>query len=100
MRRLRIARQAYADLDAIADFIRRDNPDRAESFVNEIADKIAQIVELPLAYPERTEWRSGLRSGVHGRYLILFLCDDGEVAVLRVLHGARDIAGMFMGDED
>lgn len=100
MRSLRIARQAYADMDAVAEFIRRDNPLRAETYINEIAERIELIGEQPLACPERAEWMPGLRSAVHGRYLILFSCDDEEVAVLRVLHGAQDIAAIFKGDRD
>lgn len=98
MPRLLIARQGYADIDEIAEFIRRDNPARAKAFVDEIAARIERIAERPFSFPERSEWLPGLRSALHGRYLILFRCNDGEVIVLRVIHGAWNIAGLFKDD--
>jgi len=100
MRRLRITQQAYLDIDAVADFIRPDNPSRAETFVDEIASKIQTIAERPLSFPDRADWSPGLRSAVHGRYLILFDCDETIVTILRVVHGARDIAKLFEADRD
>lgn len=36
-----------------------------------------------------------MRSCAYGRYLVLFRVLDAEVRVERILHGSRDIIGMF-----
>lgn len=91
----RIRPAAYADMDSIADFIRRDNPARAESFAEELARKIEAVAERPLSFPARPELDRGIRSALHGSYLILFRFEGAEVEIVRVLHGARDIEGLF-----
>lgn len=37
----------------------------------------------------------GLRSITHGRYLLFFRDLADEVRIVRVLHGARDLTGVF-----
>jgi toxin ParE1/3/4 len=95
MFQFRIRPAAYADMDAIADFIRRDNPERAESFSEELAQKIETVAERPLSFPARAEFGRTIRSALHGNYLILFRFENEEVEIVRVLHGARDIEGLF-----
>ena len=77
--------------NAVADFIKRDNPIRAETFITELTAKFATICERPLSYPARNEIYPGLRSALHGKYLILFLAMEDEVDIARVVHGARDL---------
>jgi plasmid stabilization system protein ParE len=91
----RIRPAAYADMDSIAEFIGRDNPERAESFSEELAHKIETVAERPLSFPARPEFGPLVRSALHGNYLILFLFDQTEVVIERVIHGARDIEGLF-----
>jgi len=75
----------------IGDFIALDNPARALSFVVEIEATMATIAERPESFPSRDELIAGLRNARHGRYLIFFLVTAGEVQIVRVLHGARDL---------
>ncbi|MEY2942113.1 MAG: hypothetical protein RLY97_127 [Pseudomonadota bacterium] len=63
-----IARDARNDLDDIADYISRDNPDRAESFIEELIQSMELIGERPLSYRERSEWQAGLRSAAYTHY--------------------------------
>jgi toxin ParE1/3/4 len=88
---LEIRQQAFDDLRDIADYIARDNPARAESYIAEILDRIAWVGENPLLQPVRFEWKSGLRIALHGRYRILYRHNDGLVAILRVVHSSRDL---------
>jgi toxin ParE1/3/4 len=92
---LHIASAALADMDAIAEFIRRDNPARAASFIEELSAKVETVAERPMSFPARTDLKPGLRSAVHGRYLIIFQVGEDQVRILRVLHGARDIQSLF-----
>lgn len=95
MRRLVILPAARRDLIEIGDFIALDNPERALSFVAEIEAKMTAIAERPDRFPARDELHVGLRAARHGRYLIFFLEAAGEIRIVRVLHGARDLLRMF-----
>lgn len=88
---LEIRQQAFEDLREIAEYIARDNPARAESYVAEILDRIAWVGENPLLHPVRLDWNSGLRIALHGRYRILYRHNDGLVVILRVVHSSRDL---------
>ena len=92
-RRLLLSPRAVTDLEEIADYIARDNPVRAASFVAELEAKCRAIVETPALYPARTDLAPGLRMAVHGRYLVLYrdLPDENTVRVERVLHSARNL---------
>lgn len=81
---------ARQDLQSIAEYIARDNPARAQSFAQELADKIRSVAERPLSFPARSDWGPDLRSATHGRYRIIFRVELETVSVLRILHSARD----------
>jgi toxin ParE1/3/4 len=91
----RVLPQALRDLDAIADYILDDDPSRAISFVDELWARFRQITERPLSFPSRPDLAPGLHSALHGNYLIVFLIDNEEVVIARVVHGARDIENLF-----
>lgn len=88
---VRISIEAQRDLEAIADFIARENPSRAISFVGELRAKCHALAELHHAYPlvERYEAHA-VRRCRHGSYLIFYKVEPTRVVVLHVLHGARD----------
>ena len=86
-----VSRQAQIDLRKIADYIARDNPGRAETFVEELIQKIAEICDHPTIYRLRTEWGPGLRSSIYRGYHIVFRYDAKRVEIARVMHGSRDI---------
>jgi plasmid stabilization system protein ParE len=48
---VRILPAAEAELEAIGDYIARDNPRRALSFVLEMRDRCMSLADMPLAYP-------------------------------------------------
>ena len=93
--KLGIAPLAEHDLEAIGDWIAQDNPVRAVSFTEELYQQCLLIAESPVIYRERPELGQGVRSCAYGRYLVLFRVLDAEVRVERILHGSRDITGMF-----
>jgi plasmid stabilization system protein ParE len=51
-----------------------------------------------LAYTQRPELGDGVRSSTHGNYLILFIPDEREIFVARVVNGRRDL-GALLSDE-
>jgi toxin ParE1/3/4 len=89
--KLSISPRAARDLEAIGDYIARDNPSRAVSFVREIREQFGRIARRPAAFPTRDDLAAGLRMAVHGNYLILFRVVDKTVRVERVIHGARNL---------
>ena len=48
--------QAVANLQEIGDYIARDNPQRAASFVAELLARTQRVAERPEAYPARLEF--------------------------------------------
>lgn len=95
MKRLVIKARAKQDVRAIAEFIARDNPERAESFVDELLARMSDAAQNPRIYRERLEWGPSIRSALHHRYHIVFRETGEEVTFLRVLHGAQRFPEIF-----
>jgi len=95
MARLVILPAARTDLIEVGDFIALDSPERAASFVAEIEARMIEVAERPGSFPARDELHKDLRSARHGRYLIFFVEAGDEVRIVRVLHGARDLASLL-----
>ena len=92
--------EAIADLERIADYIARDNPRRALSFVQELQDKCLGLVNMPEAYPLVSRYeKHGVRRRVHGNYLISYCVDAERVTVLHVLNSAMDYAEILFPGE-
>jgi toxin ParE1/3/4 len=68
--RWELSPQAETDLREIGDYIARDNPDRAASFVAELLARSKRISERPAAYPTRPERRSTLLRSPALRHLL------------------------------
>lgn len=91
---------AEADLLEIAEQIGRDNPERAQSYVDELPARTAQAAQNPELFHLRPEWGEAVRGARHGSYLILFEIDLKGVLVLRYLHGRRNIARIMSGEDE
>ena len=86
-----LAAAAATDLEEIADYIARDNPARAASFVAELIERCDRLAATPLGFPLVPRYRDrGIRRRVHGRYLIFYRVERDRIVVLYVLDGARD----------
>jgi toxin ParE1/3/4 len=94
-----ITEPTEADLEAIGDWIARDNPERALTFVLELRQSCETLSELPYGYTmvQRYE-HTGLRRRVHGNYLIFYRIAARAIEVLHVLHGARDYEAILFPD--
>ncbi|MDO5643358.1 MAG: type II toxin-antitoxin system RelE/ParE family toxin [Paracoccus sp. (in: a-proteobacteria)] len=83
---------AEADLESIGDYIARDNPARAASFVRELYQRCLDIADMPEAWPVVPRYEAlGIRRRVHGRYLIFYRIGVDRITVLHILNGAMDI---------
>jgi toxin ParE1/3/4 len=89
--KLSVSPSAARDLEAIGEYIARDNPTGAVSFIREIKRQFRAIARRPAAFPARDDLAAGIRMAVHGKYLILFRVVEKTVRVERVIHGARNL---------
>jgi toxin ParE1/3/4 len=83
--------EAKANLEEIGDFIARDNPVRAASFVSELNKRALDICLFPEAYPVIGRHRANkVRRCVPGNYLIFYRISDKVVEVLHIVHSATN----------
>ena len=86
-----LSAEAEADLESIGDYIARDNPMRALSFVQELRAKCLALADMPHGFPLVPRYeRHGIRRRVDGNYLIFYRIKNEMVVVLHVLHEAMD----------
>lgn len=90
--KFRISQQAAREIRGIGEYIARDNPERANSFIDELHGRVREIAERPLSFPPRPDLAPELRCALHRPYLILFRINDDAVEFVHVIHGARDVA--------
>jgi toxin ParE1/3/4 len=91
-----ITSTAEADLEAIADYIARDNPVRALSFVLELYERCLDIAEMPEGWPIVPRYKHhAVRRRVHGRYLIFYRVSNDRIIILHVLNGAMDVEALL-----
>jgi toxin ParE1/3/4 len=86
--RVRWRRLAAADLDAIVDYIARDNAIAAMALGDTVVRRVAELAEQPKLY------RSGRVRGtremvVHPNYIVVYRIKRDEIEIVRVLHAAQ-----------
>ena len=98
--RLAFTDAAERELEAIGDYIARDNPARALSFIRELRNDCALLVSMADRNPLLARYRSsGIRRRVYGRYLIFYRIEDETVQILHILHGAMDYEAILFPEE-
>ncbi|MFN5174055.1 MAG: type II toxin-antitoxin system RelE/ParE family toxin [Holosporaceae bacterium] len=86
-----VTKAAKADLIAIGDFIRPHNPNRAESFVDELLNHCCRLAPMPHAYPLVPRYAHlGVRRCVVRDYLIFYRVQSNLLEIIRIIHGAQD----------
>ena len=91
-----ILNSAVADLADIWAYIALDSPDNTDLFIDRIFRICQQgLASNPRLGRTREELSSGLRSLVFESYVIFYHPMPNGVAVVRVLHGMRDIESIF-----
>jgi len=94
LRACRFSAQAEADLMAISRYIAADNPRRALTFIAELRQRCADLVDFPQSAPLREEFGEGIRLASHGNYLIFYSVDEAAVVVEHIRHRARSLEGL------
>jgi toxin ParE1/3/4 len=99
----RLAPRARADLDAIWEYLARES--RSEALADQQIELIAERFDLLARHPHLGWARdddlgSGRRSSPVGEHVIVYRIVDGDVRILRVVHGRRDLGALFGDDKD
>ncbi len=94
------AEAAENDLAEIGAYIKKDNPNRAASFIDDIIREAEALCDMPRAFAlvPRLE-RLGIRKRAFGRYLILYRIEAEDVRILHVAHGSRDYIRSLFSDD-
>jgi toxin ParE1/3/4 len=91
---------ALADLQDIGDYIASAAPARAAAFVRELRDIGLRIGLAPRGYPVvRHQGGRETRMRSHKRHLIFYHAEPDQVAIIRIIHGARDHTRLLFGSE-
>jgi toxin ParE1/3/4 len=74
-------------------------PDTAFAYTKGVEATLAPLRDFPMLGTPRDDLADGVRSLVHrGRTIILYRVVDGDIEILRLAHGGRDLGEMF-GDD-
>ncbi|SCB49761.1 type II toxin-antitoxin system RelE/ParE family toxin [Rhizobium multihospitium] len=96
---LEFSNEAESDLEQIADYIARDNPRRALSFIRELRSKCEDLADNPSGFALVPRYEHhGIRRRVHGNYLIFYRVENAKMVIVHVLHGATDYGADLFGD--
>ena len=87
---------AQRDLKAITAYIAADDPDRADTFRQELIDLCRSLDQMPSRGTPRDDLGAGLRMLVYGNYLIFYDYQEetDRVHILRVTHGSRQLPNL------
>ena len=92
--------RAEIDLIDLWLYISEDNARAADEVWSKLERTFRLLAESPRIGPERPELAAGLRSYPVGNYLVFYrpLEDASGIALIRVVHGARDLRRLFSRD--
>jgi plasmid stabilization system protein ParE len=91
---LRYLPAAQEDLLSILEWIAKDSPGRAVSFVESLDHRISRLEQRPMLgrVPRHSKLRGyGYRVLVFESYLVFYVVRGKWVEVHRVVHGSRDL---------
>lgn len=91
MLRLRFHKLALSDLEDISAHIARENPHASERIIRDLIDRVGLVALYPDAGEAKPRLGRGVRKLTEAPYTIFYRRDGDELAILRVLHGARRV---------
>jgi len=97
--KVRIARSAEMDIQAIWSFIAADSPANADRFILQMEKQLNTLEHFPERCPlilENERLGTRYRHLLYGDYRTLFRIARKTVYVLRVIHGARLLDDSFL----
>jgi toxin ParE1/3/4 len=94
----RLAPQAAADLDDVWYYVAKESGslEIASRLIDSITNRFLLLARHPyLGRSRDDDFGIGSRSFVVGEYVIVYRVANGDVVILRVVHGRRDIEAWF-----
>jgi toxin ParE1/3/4 len=94
----RVASRAVDDLDDIWFYVAKESGSSAVAnrLVDSITDRFFLLSSHPyLGRARNDDFGAGFRSLPVGEYIIVYCVENGDVLILRVAHGRRDIEAQF-----
>ena len=94
----RLAPHAERDLDNIWLYVAKESGsiEIANRLIDTITDQCAALGNFPYIGRTRDEdFGPGYRSIAVGEYVIVYCIEDGDILILRVVHGRRDLGRLF-----
>jgi len=88
-------RPALRELDALSDYIARDNPLAALRIVQRIREQTGHLAEVPHIGREGRVPNTRELVVTHTPYIVVYRVHDERIDVLSVIHGARKWPGRF-----
>jgi toxin ParE1/3/4 len=85
---------AEDDLIEIWCTIALDSPAAADRLLDTFASRIEHLAAFPDLGPERPDIGEAARLSV-GNYLVLYRHIGGQIEIVRVVHGARDLTALL-----
>lgn len=95
-RQVKWTEEAWNDLEETADFIAKDSPYYAATFVRkvrELARSLRQLTERGRVVPEFN--RVDIRELFIGNYRLIYKITDRVVFIIGFIHGARDLWALW-----
>jgi len=94
------SREALHDIEAISEYIARDNRHRAITFTAELIEAALHIAETPLAYNFIQRYvHAGIRRKLHRSYLIFYQVEEERVGIVHVLHSSQDYEAVLFPED-
>jgi toxin ParE1/3/4 len=81
-------------------YIAVDSPQAADRLIDRIIARCFDLADQPRLGPARPEIAPDARMLVVGDYLVLYRIQDADVQIVRVVHGARRLDGLFDATSD
>jgi toxin ParE1/3/4 len=83
------------DLRGIGSYIAQDNLPAAISFVERLLKRCRDLAEFPGTGRKRDDIKQGYKSATEGDYVVIFQPKQGEIVIVRILHGKQDVGKAF-----
>lgn len=100
MHKLRIARQAQADLDEIQQYgLTEFGVHVTRAFMLGFDEIFARLRTYPLIGRQRPEFGRSIRGCLHAPYVVVYRYEADVVSIVRILHTSRRTLPLGKGEE-
>lgn len=96
--------RALSDIDAVADYIRKDSPASALRFVRAVHGTAKKLLDYPFSgeryWPDHPKQGNIRLKPINGfeNYLLIFRPTEHAIQIIRVIFGGRNLEALFSED--